>query len=433
MHTTVDEICELFDQLAATSGRKAKQALIEALDEDATEMLKQLLKYTYDPFILFGRASSVSVDDLPSGTHTMLLHKLTTMVYKVQQVKGEEKIRFLRLELSSYSETVQRWMARMFAKDLKIGVNVGTIHRLFPGLIRKFNTQLCEKYDGSEEDFIVEPKFDGFRAIAFVPCDGEPFILSRGGKQLQNCDHILKALQRAMHVQSTGITGITGEGLVFDGEMLKENWNTTASVVRATESDRDVTGLKYHIFDMLTMEEWRWLDKNPSFRSMKLVDRANRLGGILPEENDLWELVTVKCMRMGRIAHDSQTVYDLAMEYLASGYEGAVVKVSDSTYRKKRTKDWMKVKFEETIDGVVVGFEEGTGRNVGRLGAMVVVLENGKKVNVGNGYTDVERENFWQKRSELMGKVIEFKQQKATGTIDAVARFPVFMKVRVDR
>ena len=52
----------------------------------------------------------------------------------------------------------------------------------------------------------------------------------------------------------------------------------------------------------------------------------------------------------------------------------------------------MKIKKFYDFDLQIVGYEEGTGRNKGRLGAFVVDY-NGNKVKVGSGYSDEERVN----------------------------------------
>jgi DNA ligase-1 len=57
------------------------------------------------------------------------------------------------------------------------------------------------------------------------------------------------------------------------------------------------------------------------------------------------------------------------------------------------------------LDLEVVGLEEGTGRNQGKLGA-AIVEHKGYKVNVGSGFTDEEREKYWNNPNLLVGKTI---------------------------
>ena len=80
----------------------------------------------------------------------------------------------------------------------------------------------------------------------------------------------------------------------------------------------------------------------------------------------------------------------------------------------------------------VVGVEEGSGRNKGILGALVVKYKD-NTVNVGSGYTDTERKKIWQNRENIIGRVIEVKFKETT--IDKKTgleslQFPVFCGVR---
>ena len=77
----------------------------------------------------------------------------------------------------------------------------------------------------------------------------------------------------------------------------------------------------------------------------------------------------------------------------------------------------MKWKPTITVDLDVIGFEEGTGKNKGKLGAFICAgYEDGCfiEVNVGGGYSDAERIDFWNRRQKLMGFVMEVKADVIT-------------------
>jgi DNA ligase-1 len=98
----------------------------------------------------------------------------------------------------------------------------------------------------------------------------------------------------------------------------------------------------------------------------------------------------------------------------------------------------MKWKPVITVDLTVVGVEEGTGKNVGKLGAFICEgIDQGKEihVNVGSGLTDKNREEFWKERDELVGQVVEImadavtKNQDITNDVYSL-RFPRFERFR---
>ena len=65
------------------------------------------------------------------------------------------------------------------------------------------------------------------------------------------------------------------------------------------------------------------------------------------------------------------------------------------------------------FDLEIVDFEEGTGRNKGKLGAFVVDYK-GNRVKVGSGFSDEERNEFWKNKEGLIGRVITVKYKEVT-------------------
>ena len=87
-----------------------------------------------------------------------------------------------------------------------------------------------------------------------------------------------------------------------------------------------------------------------------------------------------------------------AKDNVNAGFEGIMIKDINSPYECKRNTFWMKWKPTITVDLTVVGMEEGTGRNQGRLGAVVCEGEDdGRRirVNCGSGFSDDDRGTYW--------------------------------------
>jgi DNA ligase-1 len=79
--------------------------------------------------------------------------------------------------------------------------------------------------------------------------------------------------------------------------------------------------------------------------------------------------------------------------------------------------------------------EEGTGRNVGRLGALVCSgHDDGKEihVNVGSGFSDSDRRDLWDSRESLFGQIVEVRADAVSQNQDGTysLRFPRFMRFR---
>jgi len=124
-----------------------------------------------------------------------------------------------------------------------------------------------------------------------------------------------------------------------------------------------------------------------------------------------------------------------ATDSVAAGYEGIMIKDVDAPYECKRSTFWMKWKPVMTVDLNIIGFEEGTGRNLGRLGAIIcegVDNDRSIRVNVGSGLSDADRDEYWTSRDDLLGRVVEVAADAVTQNQDGSysLRFPRFIRFR---
>ena len=112
-----------------------------------------------------------------------------------------------------------------------------------------------------------------------------------------------------------------------------------------------------------------------------------------------------------------------------------MINVSDAPYECKRSKNILKGKVFQEADLRIIGFQEGEGNFKDTLGALVVNYK-GNKVAVGSGYTWEERDEFWNKRENLIGKIVTvqyFEESKNSKTGLVSLRFPVFKQIRDDK
>ena len=87
------------------------------------------------------------------------------------------------------------------------------------------------------------------------------------------------------------------------------------------------------------------------------------------------------------------------------------------------------------MDLTVIDTEAGTGKNEGRLGALVCEgVDDGRtiRVNVGSGYSDALRDSIWNDRRSVIGQVVEVKADVVTQNQDGSysLRFPRFQRFR---
>jgi DNA ligase-1 len=125
------------------------------------------------------------------------------------------------------------------------------------------------------------------------------------------------------------------------------------------------------------------------------------------------------------------------LDAIQAGFEGILIKDPSASYSFKRSVSWLKVKPVLTVDLTIINLEEGTGKNAGKLGALICEgIDQDKfiRVNVGSGLTDEQRDEIWSDRENVIGQVIEVKADCITQSQDSESvyslRFPRFERFR---
>ena len=88
----------------------------------------------------------------------------------------------------------------------------------------------------------------------------------------------------------------------------------------------------------------------------------------------------------------------------------------------------------QTVDLRVVDLFEGKGTFKGTLGGVVVNFK-GSQVGVGSGFSNDQRNDFWQHPEKIFGKIVEVQyfEESKDKTGKPSLRFPVFKQVRNDK
>lgn len=108
------------------------------------------------------------------------------------------------------------------------------------------------------------------------------------------------------------------------------------------------------------------------------------------------------------------------------GGEGLIVRKTDGLYAAGRNPDIRKVKKYQDAEARVVGHLPGKGRNKGRLGSLLVELDNGTRFKIGGGFSDIERQS-----PPPIGAIVTFKFYGKYPS--GIPKFPSYVRIRVDR
>lgn len=377
-----------------------------------------------DPMITFGvKDIPISKSEGPGLSWIDFEHLLTDLQNRT--ITGNAaKEAILNCMYKSTIEQWNDWYRRILIKDLRCGVSEKTLNKMakkhgMSPIVPMFTCMLA--HDGTKNEskmtgeVVVEYKYDGVRVIAIVK-NGSATLYSRNGKQLTNFPHIEKALSREAF-----------EGFVFDGEVMSEDFQTLMKQVHR-KSDVNTEDAYLAIFDVLSLEEFR-----AGKGTKTLLERKEQLRA--PSLN-VFPLVTVGYERMDLDTVKGQEHFSaMNKEALDNGYEGLMVKPVNSVYECKRSYAWLKIKPFIEVTLTVTDVEEGTGRNEGRLGALICEgTDDGQfiQVNVGSGLSDNDRDVFWDAKDKVIGQLVEVRADAITQNQDGSysLRFPRFKTFR---
>jgi DNA ligase-1 len=384
-----DQKFEALMKVRQASGARKLSILAEFPD------LQALLKTTYDPFIRFyvrERVTGEGTRMFDAETST-LLRKLSS-----RQLSGGAARSAVRTYMKSLTPNSAALFAMILDKNCRIGIAAKQINKVWPNLVPEHGVMLAHKFEASRCRFpmLASLKIDGVRATWIAKRQG---FFSRNGHEYYGLGHLIPYLP-------THLGEIDGE-LYIPGKTFQES----SGDIRSSRVSPDAVFL---VFDL------------PGYASSFTERYLHMLHTFPPMHEDG---PPVKCVGHHEV-HSSADIKDYLDWALRWGYEGLVLKTPNYAYQRKRSWDWMKLKPSDTADLVVVGAYEGEDKNAGKLGGITVRYGH-KLVNVGTGFSDEQRAEFWPNFEPLLGRVVEveFMEETDGGSL----RHPVFKGFRYDK
>jgi DNA ligase-1 len=274
----------------------------------------------------------------------------------------------------------------------------------------------------------LEQKLDGVRVLA-VMTKATTSLYSRNGKPFENFPHIVKSLD-SIRNRFAKFFGTHSHGFVLDGEIIGETFQALMKQAQR-KSDVETTDMVYSIFDIVPLEDFE--------RGFWNAQQHKRLA-VLEQYRAVFD--STDCVRLIEgievdldTAEGHDVLHRYATDAVTAGFEGIMIKDLDAPYECRRSTFWMKWKPVITVDLNIVGFEQGTGRNSDRLGAIIcegVDNDRNIRVNVGSGLSDTNRDEYWLARNDLLGRVVEVAADAVTQNQDGTysLRFPRFVRFR---
>ena len=394
------------------------------------------LTLTYNRLLTFGvKKVPESLNDGP-GIEWTEFKELADKLLKRELTGHAARDEIQNLMQKSKKDEWNFFFRRILQKDIRCGLSEKTINNVakknnyYDFLIPVFSCQLAQDCELHKKKLtgkkFLEIKLDGVRAITIIYPSRTIDIFSRNGKELNNFDHLKDEIIKCLDFNELN------KPIVLDGEIISKNFQELMKQIHRKNSTQN-TDASLFLFDTLPLEDF----KKGIYESM-LEKRMFNLKEIYQKylsKSEKIKLIDSKLVDLDT-SEGKEEFKKFNELSIVEGYEGIMIKDPKSFYESKRSTSWLKSKPFIEISLEVKDYEEGTGRNKGKLGAIIAEGEdNGKffKLNIGSGFTDSQRQNFWNNKEKLIGQIVEVRADSVSKSQDGDSwslRFPRFKTFR---
>ena len=421
-------------QLESDNSRLAKEAIVRNEAEAGNTEFFRGARAALDSMITYGVKQVEPKSGDGKGLKAETFWRIAQELAERRLTGNQAQFTINTMRAQATETEWNNWYRRILIKDLRCGVSEKTINTVVKKVrpeyeIPVFSCQLAHDSANHEGKVagqkLIEVKLDGVRVITVVYPSGQVNMYSRNGKELVNFPHIAKQL--AKHAV------FFAEPTVLDGEIMSASFQDLMKQVHR-KSDVKANDAVLNLFDIVTLREFQ-----AGVSEHRQIDRSFTLSAWYEHIKDHMPNITV----VGQELVDLDTTKGQARfkmintQAVAGGYEGIMIKDTDAVYECKRSIAWLKLKPFIEVSLTVIGVEEGTGKNAGRLGALIVEgTDDGKliRTNVGSGLTYAQRDEIWAERDTVIGQIVEVRADAATQNQDSDGewslRFPRFKGFR---
>jgi DNA ligase 1 len=426
----------VIQRLEADNSRLAKEAILaEAMTEGLDEFFEGV-GMCLDKLYTFGVKQVPTKDEnTGQGLSWENFKQLAVALYR-RELTGHAARDAIKLAMDV--ATQEQWndfYRRILIKDLRCGVSEKTVNTVAKKAkktqyaVPVFECQLS--HDAANHDAkvtgkkIVEHKLDGVRCLTVIDYESKTVTqYTRNGKVLENFKHVTDYLSNFIEE--------FGRSYVLDGEIMSSSFQELMTQVHRKDNV-SANDAVLNLFDIVPLVEFKagqsvmgQRRRSQFLKNFENIFADSGFITIVPQKEFDLDVFT-----------DEIEFKDYMKSVVEQGYEGIMIKDPDAKYECKRSASWLKMKPFIEVSLSVVEVEEGTGRNQGRLGALICEgTDDGKfiKVNVGSGFSDANRSDYWKNKDTLIGQVVEVRADAATRSQDSEdvfsLRFPRFLRFR---
>lgn len=427
----MNTVAEVLNKIASDNSTLFKQAVLEENKENL--LLKETIRLALDPEINFYIKKIPSYE---SCSETMLLEDAlaSLKVFYKREKTGNDAIEHLTNMLSNMAVENALIIEKIIKRDLDCGVRKSIARRVWSDLFPKHHVMLAKSYNDANiakinYPAIIERKEDGMRCSIVVQGDSVSW-LTRNGKEIDmNNIHseILSKLSDNLKNDTDYFNYVLdGELLVLTEDMsAHEDRKTGNGILNKILKDKGTDELRSRVqmvcWDIIPLDHW--YDGKSHYTTK---ERFNVLSTNIPHSTNI-------SITWHEVCENRSHAQEVFQELLDSGYEGAILKNTNSLWKEGRSVDWVKMKQELDMDLKIVGIQPHSKRPE-LLGSLICENRDGTlSVSVGSGFTDIDRKTI---NENDIGKIIAVKYNekisKKNSTTDSLF-LPIFLEIRTDK
>ncbi len=427
---------EIIKLIESSNSRLFKESIILEQMKKGNDIFFKGLSFAYNKLLTFGVKQLPVAEKNGQGLDWIEFSKICEKLIKRELTGYAARDQIIILKDKSHKDEWNFFYRRILQKDMRCGLSERTVNNVAKKnnyeqyVIPVFSCQLaqdCElhkkKLNGKKS---LEVKLDGVRAVTVIYPSGKIDMFSRNGKELNNFNHIKDEISKTFNISSIK------EALVLDGEIVSDDFQTLMKQIHRKSSSQNKDA-KLFLFDLLPLEYFKkGIYEKSYFSRIEELKKIHERFFIQSHVINIIDSVNVDLdTEKGEIEFKN-----FNKNSIINGYEGIMIKDPESFYECKRSTTWLKSKPFIEISLEVKDYEEGTGRNKGKLGAIIAEGIDGDKnfkTNVGSGFTDLQRKEFWEDKDKLIGQIIEIRADSISKSQDGEnwsLRFPRFKSFR---
>lgn len=454
-------ILEIIQEMKADSSKNAKIAILAKHKDN--QLLQDVLVACYSPYIQYYMRKIPEyttcepgyLDSL--GGYLSLEDALEVIkALSSREVTGHAAIELFAATLGDMSADDAQVLERIIKKTMDAGFSGSTVNKVWKKLIPTYPCLLAKGCDEKTIKKMTFPAFsqlkaDGMRINVHVTGTQTNINISlcgRSGKPV----NILGELDADMIKLASFINHPEGD-FMLDGELVlieddgtvmerKKGNGKLNKAIRNKMPQHEAERVRIRVWDIVGAESFKAeKDETPYSERFEMIKEAvakydatfsakDKFVGILKGKHRKAELIeTIEVADVG----EAQAHFK---EMLKRGEEGSLLKSFDHVWEDKRSYGLLKLKDIKDADLEVVGWQEGTGKYEGMLGALICQSSDGKiEVSIGSGFTDAQRKEYTEQKT--VGRIIEIlynERISSRNRTDVDSLFlPRFVELREDK